>query len=157
MLYSLLEVFDYPSLCLSRYPQICRSGGAEGRAVQDEIVAHVLDKRQPVSVEELKADFVDTRGFSLPLVANIVYNERLLRYYPGCVVHRDAIGWSDAKAESLAVTCAGFYAERVAAGEYVARASTLLEARESQLPLLNDGFSWTEVLLQSCLERLAAR
>jgi len=156
MLYSLLRAVADSKFELSRYPQIRQrtgSGVAARRGVIRDVIGHLQDTPRPWSLQELEDHFVEALGYDARTVYAVVDRDGVLRYGPGCIVHKSAIGWDAQKQEQLELAAWNAYERARRTGRCYVLVSDFVESHWCDLPTLDHDIPWTETLVACLLAR----
>ena len=154
MLYSVLKLYCSEQYDLSKYPSIYISGKVEGerpKGLYSEIAAYIRKKNTPCSYDELFHYFVDELGYSQETVYNIRYQDEVVYYSQGTVVHLATLGWTDQKQKMLEQVATAHCSERELAGKPFGLIKHLYEF--ARLPELPACAPWTITLLGELLCR----
>ena len=156
MLFSLLQHYAEDEFDLDRYPQIAPAS----KDRQDQITGVVVEVREylrvqgrPCSYDELELHFVEQRGYREGTVFNVVYDNDVLRFLPRCLIHRDAIQWTDEKQAIVLAVAKRVFLTAISTGALCARVDTVIEHHEHELPPLGKQLTWGRTLLADLLSR----
>jgi len=151
-LYSVLQLHCAKHFAFPRYPQISGQG-PDAMYLGEQVVSFVRAKQLPCSYAELEEHFVTTLGYNPSSTLNVAYSDDVFRYVHGCVVHRDTIGWTEAKEDRLEEAAGEAFRDALKRGKCFALAESLIEYHGDQLPELEGDCSWTETLAADILGR----
>lgn len=154
MLYSILKLYCSEHYDLPKYPSIYISGKVEGekpKGIYSEIAAYIRKKNTPCSYDELFHYFVDELGYKQETVYNIRYQDEVVYYSQGTVVHLATLCWTDEKQKILEQIATTHYSERERAGKPFGLIKHLYEF--ARLPELPACAPWTITLLGELLSR----
>lgn len=122
---------------------------AEHTSRSADVGAFILQRGREVSGEELKREFVGRRGWTDAVLYNTVRSDQwVLRSSPTSFTHRDFLGWSPEKNDTLEDILLGMLKT---VGREEARPfctwSEIVETRYSLLPVLPEDQSWSPELV----------
>jgi len=153
-LYSLFRVYASDKLDLSEYPKIAiytNNEGNKGRHLRTEIVDYIKNYNAPCSYQELENIFVKNRGYreeSMYLISN---SNELIRYSPGCFIHKETIGLDNVIENNIYNIAYKELADARTSGKIYGDIRILIE--NYKLPKLRNGILWTETLLSELIKK----
>lgn len=152
MLYSLLKneynFFDYP-----RFPIITintQKANDTIKTLGKYVLKYIKNKEDYCTFSELEEEFVKKRGYRWYSVRNTLNSDKLLRYTSSSIVHKEKIGWDEAKNNSLINLAKNEYLKKEKLNKKYVSIEQFISTEK--LPKLKNDLVWTETLLGEILE-----
>jgi len=147
-----LENNGYGKLEVVRNNKVVLASSSEHQSIEQEIVCYVRSQGRPCSYAELYENFVEQRGYGESSIHSAFYrNDALYRYLSGCTIYGDVVGLTDAILSELMNIISSELNSRISAGELFASVSDIVE--KSELPCLEDGYYWNEILIADIINK----
>lgn len=153
LLFSVLQLYASDRLEAKNYPQIrlLSHEDTNRNSILNDIAEYIRKKNSFCTRQELQQHFVEDLGYSEQMVYLTGLKEGVYQYLDQCLVHSETIGWNDGKQTHIENVAKQIFEDEVRAGRCCGLIEFITEL--SDLPELDKGLYWTEVLVADILTK----
>ncbi|MCT1398486.1 hypothetical protein M4D81_05640 [Paenibacillus sp. p3-SID867] len=156
LLYDLMQAYTDTETKFIRYPFVVRAGQEiEDVSMQNLTEQYILEQGLEVPREQVWQWLTDELGARQETLDGVLFNSKNIFYYTrgqyGEYIHRDNLGWDDAKEQQLMNTVSHKLQEAYIKGQPYILAEQILIA--DGLPTLENDVEWTEDLIIDVLKK----